>query len=58
MAEVYQGRVVYASAWEVVGGDIQLSIEKTSGIYEGMVVIRYRDSQNIEAKIQSDLDEI
>ena len=58
MAEVYQGSVVYASAWEVAGGDIQLSIEKTSGIYEGMVMIRYRDAQNIEAKIQNDLDEI
>lgn len=58
MAEVYQGTVVYGSAWEVTGGDIQLSIEKSSGIYEGMVVIRYRDSQNVEAKIQNDLDDI
>lgn len=58
MAEVYQGTVVYGSAWEVTGGDIQLSIEKSSGIYEGMVTIRYRDSQNVEAKIQSDLDDI
>ena len=58
MAEVYQGTVVYGSAWEVTGGDIQLSIEKTSGIYEGMVMIRYRDSQNVEAKIKNDLDDI
>lgn len=58
MAEVYQGTVVYGSAWEVPGGDIQISIEKSSGIYEGMVMIKYRDSQNVEAKIQSDLDEI
>ena len=57
MAEVHQGTVVYGSAWEVTGGDIQLSIEKSSGVYEGMVMIRYRDSQNIEAKIQNDLDE-
>ena len=28
MAEVHQGTVVYGSAWEVTGGDIQLSIEK------------------------------
>lgn len=28
MAEVHQGTVVYGSAWEVKGGDIQLSIEK------------------------------
>ncbi len=58
MAEVYQGTVVYSSVWEVTGGDIQLSIEKTSGIYEGMVMIRYRDSQNAEAKIKNDLDDI
>jgi len=58
MMEVDQGTVVYGSAWEVTGGDIQLSIEKSSGIYEGMVMIRYRDSQNVEAKIQNDLDDI
>ena len=58
MAEVYQGTVVWASVWEVTGGDIELSIEKTSGVYEGMVVIRYRDSQNVEAKIQKDLEDI
>lgn len=58
MAEVHQGTVVYGSIWEVTGGDIQLSIEKTSGVYEGMVMIRYRDSQNVEAKIKNDLDDI
>ena len=58
MAEVHQGTVVYGSTWEVTGGDIQLSIEKSSGVYEGMVVIRYRDSQNVEAKIQKDLEDI
>lgn len=59
MYKLYEGTVVYGSVWEVKGGDIQLSIEKSSaGIYEGMVVIRYRDSQNVETKIQSDLEEI
>ena len=58
MAEVYQGTVVWASVWEVTGGDIELSINKSSDIYEGMVVIRYRDSQNVEAKIQKDLEDI
>ena len=58
MAEVRQGTVVYGSAWEVTGGDIQLSIEKSSGVYKGMVMIRYRDSQNVEAKIQNDLNDI
>ena len=58
MAEVHQGTVVWGSAWEVTGGDIELSIEKTSGFYEGMVMIRYRDSQNVETKIQKDLEDI
>ena len=59
MYKLYEGTVVYGSVWKVKGGDIQLSIEKSSaGIYEGMVVIRYRDSQNVETKIQSDLEEI
>lgn len=58
MAEVHQGTVVYGSVWEVTGGDIQLSIEKSSGVYEGMVMIRYRDSQNVEAKIQKDIEDI
>lgn len=58
MAEVHQGTVKYGSAWDVPGGNIQLSIEKSSGIYEGMVMIRYRDSLNVETKIQSDLDDI
>ena len=52
MAEVHQGTVVWGSAWEVTGGNIELSIEKTSGIYEGMVMIRYRDSQNVETKFK------
>lgn len=58
MAEVHQGTVVYGSAWEITGGDIQVSIEKSSGVYEGMVMIRYRDSQNVEAKIKDDLEDI
>ena len=58
MAEVHQGTVVWGSAWKVAGGDIELSIEKSSGVYEGMVRILYRDSQNVEAKIQEDLEEI
>ncbi len=58
MGEVHQGTVEYFSAWKVTGGDIQLSIEKSSGFYEGMVAIRYLDSQNVETKIQNDLDDI
>lgn len=58
MAEVYQGTVVYGCVWEVKGGKIQLSIEKSAGFYEGMVTIWYRNSQNVEAKIQEDLGDI
>lgn len=58
MAEVYQGIVTYATAWEVKGGEIDLSITKSDGVYEGMVVIRYRDSQNVNAKIEKDLEDI
>lgn len=58
MAALHDGRVVWASAWEVTGGEIELSIEKSNGVYEGMVMIRYRDAQNVEAKIQRDLEDI
>ena len=58
MAEIYQGTVVWGSAWETTGGEIEISIEKSGGVYEGMVVIRYRDTLNVEAKIQSDMDDI
>lgn len=58
MQEVYDGTVTYVSAWDVSGGDIQLSIEKSSGFYEGRVVIRYRDSQNTEINIQKSLEDI
>ena len=57
MYELWQGKVVWASAWKVTGGDIELSIEK-SGTNNGMVMIRYRDAQNVEAKIQRDLEDI
>lgn len=59
MREVDQGTIVYGSAWKVTGGDIELTIEKSLGsVYEGLVIIRYRDSQNTEVKIQNDLDDI
>ena len=58
MMEVDEGTVVY-SAWEVTGGDILLGIEKYSGEdYEGRVTICYCDSQNAEAKIKRDLEDI
>ncbi len=58
MSEVYEGKVTWKSSWKDKGGDIELSIEKSDGIYEGVVVIYYKDSQNVEAKIKNDLEEI
>lgn len=58
MSEVQQGTITWESAWEVIGGRIELSIEKSGGVYEGMVVIRYQDVQNVDAKIKSDMEEI
>ena len=58
MYELWQGTVTWASRWKDTGGTIEISIEKTNGISEGVVVIRYSDSQNEAAKIKSDLDEI
>lgn len=58
MSEVHQGTVVWASQWKPTGGTIELSIEKADGLYCGMVVIKYRDDQNVEAKIQRDIDDI
>ena len=58
IAEVYNGTVVWKSIWEVTGGAIEISIQKASGAYGGIVVILYSDSQNIEAKIQSDMEDI
>jgi hypothetical protein len=58
MYELWQGKVTWASRWKDTGGTIEISIEKTNGISEGVVVIRYSDSQNEAAKIQSDLEEI
>ena len=58
MFDLTQGTVTYASAWEVTGGTIELSIEKANNYSDGMVIIRYHDAQNIEAKIKNDLDDI
>ena len=58
MAEVYQGTVVYGSVWELTGGEIEIFIQKSDEVYEGMVVIRYLDSINTNMKIKNDLDDI
>lgn len=59
MYELCQGNVVYTSEWDVEGGSISLSIEKfLDGVNQGLVVIRYRDTQNMETKIQKDMEDI
>lgn len=57
MYELGQGTVTYATAWSVTGGTIEISIEKF-GYSDGVVVIKYRDSKNIETQIQRDIDDI
>ena len=57
MYELGQGTVTYATAWNVTGGTIEISIEKF-GYSDGVVVIKYRDSKNIETQIQRDIDDI
>ena len=58
MGELYNGTVTWSCIWKVPGGDIGLQINKSTGFYEGMVNIIYEDAQNVEAKIQNDLEEI
>lgn len=57
MYELGQGTVTYASNWIVTGGIIELSISKF-GYLEGAIIIRYIDAQNMETKIQKDLEDI
>lgn len=57
MLELSQGTVTYGSIWDVPGGSIELSIQK-SDFGNGMVIIRYLDAMNMEAKTQNDLNEI
>ena len=56
--EVHQGTVVYGSVFNAPGGTIELTIDKADGVYQGQVIIRYKDAQNVQEKRQSDLDEI
>ena len=58
MTKLNQGTVTWASEWEVEGGTIELSIEKGSELISGVLIIRYHDTQNIEAKIAQDMEDI
>ena len=57
MAEVNNRTVVWGCLWELPAGEIDINIEKAD-FYTGWVVIRYRDFQNEEAKIQKYLEDI
>lgn len=57
MHELSQGTVTYNSIWNVAGGSIELSIEKFD-YSKGYVCIKYRDAQNLEHKIQKELEDI
>lgn len=57
MYELSQGRVTYGCIFDAPGGSIQISIEN-GNISDGFVLIKYQDTQNVNAKRQSDLDEI
>lgn len=58
MHELEQGNVLYGCEWQVENGDIEIRIDKASQPYEGCVRIRYRNTKNLEEKIDNDLDEI
>lgn len=58
MAAIHQGTFIWSNTWSASGGNIVLSIEKTSNRGEGMVVVRYRNYQDIETKIQNNLEDI
>lgn len=58
MYELINGTATYTSAWEVVGGTIELSIIKSDPYGTGAVIISYRDAMNAETKIQNDLSDI
>ncbi len=51
-------KVSYSSLWELSGGEIFLTIVKSTRTYGGLVAIRYTDTQNKESKEQKDLEDI
>lgn len=57
MAKVNDRTAVWGCLWELPTGEIEIDIEK-AGYYTGWVLIRYRDTQNEEAKIQKYLEDI
>lgn len=58
MFELSQGTVDYISSWDVPEGVIRLSIEKGEKFNEGQIVIFYCGKQNINEKVEQDLDDI
>lgn len=57
MHELGQGAVTYRSLWHTNGGFIELSIKKFSSL-EGVVVISYMNSQNMQTQLQKVLEDI
>ena len=58
IADVRPGAIVCGAIFTSPSGLIQLSIEKTSGIYKGQLMSKYQDYQYITIKRQKDIDEI
>lgn len=59
MFKLSSGEVTYGSGWQLKEGSIELLIEKSATTYGyGNVKVFYRDTQNIEARIQNDLNDI
>lgn len=57
MAKLLDRTAVWGCLWELPAGDIEINIEKADD-FNGWVTIRYRDTQNEEAKIQKYLEDI
>ena len=57
MYRLNQGIIKYSSSWNVLGGTIEISIEKGKN-REGLIVIKYIDTQNTKVKIQKELEDI
>lgn len=57
MLDLNEGKVTYASIFNAPGGSITISIV-AGKFYKGFVGIRYEDTQNVNNKRKSDLDEI
>ena len=58
MVTFFYMRNKFCKEEKVINDNAPVVEKKTSGVYEGAVVIRYRDALNEEAKIQKHLEDI